>query len=66
MINSVDLARSQQTYRIPAPLKGRFKGENVVAGNLDFEGDVSGSAFHAVGTDRTGYRAEFFGRVAAP
>jgi hypothetical protein len=64
VINSVDLARSQQTYHIPAPLNGRFKGQNVVVGNLDFEGDVSGSAFHAVATDRSGYRAEFFGRVA--
>jgi hypothetical protein len=65
VINSVDLARSQQTYRIPAPLNGRFKGQNLVAGNPDFEGEVSGSAFRAVMTDRTGYRAEFFGRTAA-
>jgi hypothetical protein len=66
VINSVDLARSQQTYRIPSHLNGRFKGQNVVAGNPDFEGEVSGSVFRAVGTDRTGYRAEFFGRVASP
>ena len=65
VINSVDLAHSQQAYHIPAPLNGRFKGQNVVAGNLDFEEDVSGSAFHAVATDRSGYRAELFGRVAA-
>jgi hypothetical protein len=66
VINSVDLARSQQTYRIATPLNGRFKGQNVVAGNPDFEGEVSGSTFHGVMTDRTGYRAEFFGRKAAP
>lgn len=62
VINSVNLARSQQSYQIPA-LNGRFKARNLVAGNLELEGAVSGSAFEAVATDNTGYRANLFGRV---
>jgi len=62
VIESVTLGRSQQTYRIPSPIEGAFKGVNVAAGNPDFEGEYSAPAFRAVMTDPTGYRADFFGR----
>ncbi len=62
VINSVTLGRSQQSYQI-AGLSAQFKARNVVPGGLALEGTISGSAFEAVATDQTGYRANFFGRV---
>jgi hypothetical protein len=64
VINSVTLGRSQQTYHI-ATLSGQFKARNVVADNLELEGSVSGAAFEAVATDKTGYRANLYGRLVS-
>lgn len=65
VINSVDLGRSQQSYRIPG-VNGNFKGANLVSGGLEFSGNFNGSSFQAHASDKTGYQANFFGRKVTP
>lgn len=65
VINSADLARSEHSYRMPIP-NGRFAGQNARPGGPDFSGQVNGSVFEAVMTDRSGYRATFIGHLSAP
>lgn len=65
VINSADLARSDHSYRIPT-LNGVFTAQNVLSGGPDFSGQVNGSVFEAVMTDRSGYRATFIGHLSGP
>jgi hypothetical protein len=65
VINSADLARSEHSFRI-GTLNGQFAGQNARAGGPEFSGQVNGSIFEAVMTDRTGYRANFIGHLSRP
>lgn len=60
VINSADLARSEHAFRIGS-LNGRFSAQNLRAGGPDFSGQLNGSVFEAIMTDRTGYQANFVG-----
>jgi hypothetical protein len=37
-----------------------------VLGGMEFSGNFSGSVFRAFGADKTGYQANFFGRMVSP
>lgn len=65
VLNSFDQARSQHSYRIPT-VNGNFVGACLVPGGMEFSGNFSGSVFRAFGADKTGYQANFFGRMVSP
>jgi hypothetical protein len=65
VINSADLARSNHSYRI-STFNGIFTAQNTRSGGPEFNGQVNGSVFEAMMTDRTGYRATFIGHRTGP
>jgi hypothetical protein len=65
VINSADLARSEHTFSIGS-LNGRFSAQNARTGGPDFSGQLNGSVFEAIMTDRTGYQANFVGHRSSP
>ena len=65
VINSADLGRSEHAYRI-STLNGRFTAQNMRSGGPEFSGQLNGSVFEALMTDRTGYWANFVGHMSSP
>jgi hypothetical protein len=65
VINSADLARSDHTYRI-GPINKPFTAKNTRSNGIEFAGELKGSQFEGVMTDKTGYRATFIGHLSSP
>jgi hypothetical protein len=65
VINSADLGRSEHTYRMGA-MNGPFTAKNTRSNGVEFTGELKGSQFEGVMTDKTGYRASLIGHLSSP
>jgi hypothetical protein len=65
VINSADLARSDHAYRISS-INRPFTAKNTRSNGVEFTGELKGSQFEGVMTDKTGYRATLIGHLSNP
>jgi hypothetical protein len=65
VINSADLGRSDHAYRIGS-MNRPFTAKNTRSNGIEFTGELKGSQFEGLMTDKTGYRATLIGHLSNP